>query len=81
MFFLIDLGSVETTWSRGSIAIIDLIYLNKYTPKVLGDTKTSNKRAKRDLLTYKTIYILKACSIHYTCRQNKNIKQKYPTEK
>ena len=45
LFIFIDPGKVETTWSRGSIAITDLIYLNKYTPKALGDTKTSNKRA------------------------------------
>ena len=68
LFFFIDFGIVETTWSRGSVTIIDLIYVNKYTPKALDDLKTSNKSAWRVFLIYKSIYTLEACSIRYTCR-------------
>ena len=68
LFFFIDFGTVETTWSRGSVTIIDLIYVNKYTPKALDDLKTSNKSAWRVFFIYKSIYTLEACSIRYTCR-------------
>ena len=68
LFFFIDFGIVETTWSRGSVTIIDLIYVNKYTPKALDDLKTSNKSAWRVFFIYKSMYALEACSIRYTCR-------------
>ena len=43
--FFIDFEAVETTRSRGSVATVHLIYLNKYTPKGFDDIKTSNKSA------------------------------------
>ena len=55
LFLFIDFGTVETTWSRGSVAIIDLIYVNKYTPKSFDDLAT--KVHDVIFLIFKSIHI------------------------